>query len=99
MGHSIIAFESTLKGLRKLILNEQKLHEDLENTWAVVAEAIQTILRREAYPNPYETLKALTRTNEKMTEQTIHEFIKTLDVSDGVKQELMEITPWNYTGV
>ena len=99
MGHSLIAFESTLKGLRKLILNEDKLHEDLENTWAVVAEAIQTILRREAYPNPYETLKALTRTNEKMTEQTIHEFIKTLDVSDGVKQELMEITPWNYTGV
>jgi len=99
MGHSIIAFESTLKGLRKLILNEDKLHEDLEQTWAVVAEAIQTILRREGYPNPYETLKALTRTNQKMTEETIHEFIKTLDVSDEVKEELMAITPWNYTGI
>lgn len=99
MGHAVIAFESTLKGLRKLILNEDKLHEDLENTWAVVAEAIQTILRREAYPNPYETLKALTRTNKKMTEETIHEFIKTLDVNDSVKEELMAITPWNYTGI
>ena len=99
MGHSLIAFHSTLKGLRKLILNEDKLHEDLENTWAVVAEAIQTILRREAYPNPSETLKALTRTNKKMDEQTIHEFIQTLEVSDEVKQELMAITPWNYTGV
>lgn len=99
MGHSVIAFQSTLKGLRKLILNEDKLHEDLENTWAVVAEAIQTILRREAYPNPYETLKALTRTNKKMDEKTIHEFIQTLEVSDEVKEELMAITPWNYTGV
>ena len=99
MGHSLIAFQSTLKGLRKLILNEDKLHEDLENTWAVVAEAIQTILRREAYPNPYETLKALTRTNKKMDEKTIHDFIQTLEVSDEVKQELMAITPWNYTGV
>lgn len=99
MGHAVIAFESTLKGLRKLILNEDKLHEDLEQTWAVVAEAIQTILRREAYPNPYETLKALTRTNKKMTEETIHEFIKTLEVSDSVKEELMAITPWNYTGI
>ena len=99
MGHSLIAFQSTLKGLRKLILNEEKLHEDLENTWAVVAEAIQTILRREAYPHPYEALKALTRTNQKMTEQTIHEFIQTLDVSDSVKEELMAITPWNYTGM
>ena len=99
MGHALIAFQSTLKGLRKLILNEDKLREDLENTWAVVAEAIQTILRREAYPHPYEALKALTRTNEKMTEQTIHEFIGTLDVSDDVKAELMAITPWNYTGI
>ena len=99
MGHSLIAFQSTLKGLRKLILNEEKLHEDLENTWAVVAEAIQTILRREAYPHPYEALKALTRTNQKMTEQTIHEFIQKLDVSDSVKEELMAITPWNYTGM
>ena len=99
MGHAIIAVQSTLKGLRKLILNEEKLQQDLDNTWAVVAEAIQTILRREAYPNPYEALKALTRTNEKMTEQTIHAFISQLEVSDEVKKELMDITPWNYTGV
>ena len=99
MGHALIAIQSTLKGLRKLILNEQKLEEDLENTWAVVAEAIQTILRREAYPNPYEALKALTRTNQKMTEETIHAFIQGLDVSDEVKSELMAITPSNYTGI
>lgn len=99
VGHSVIAIQSTLKGLRKLILNEEKLKEDLENTWAVVAEAIQTILRREAYPHPYEALKALTRTNEKMTEETIHAFIQTLNVSDSVKAELMAITPYNYTGI
>jgi adenylosuccinate lyase len=99
MGHALIAIQSTLKGLRKLILNEQKLADDLENTWAVVAEAIQTILRREAYPNPYEALKALTRTNQKMTEQTIHDFIQGLDVSDELKSELMAITPSNYTGI
>ena len=99
LGHSIIAIQSTLKGLRKLILNEKKLSEDLDNTWAVVAEAIQTILRREAYPHPYEALKALTRTNEKMTEETIHAFIRTLNVSDNVKAELMAITPHNYTGI
>ena len=99
LGHCIIALQSTLKGLRKLILNEEKLAEDLDNTWAVVAEAIQTILRREAYPNPYEALKALTRTNKHMTEETIHEFIQTLDVSDRVKAELMAITPANYTGI
>jgi len=99
MGHALIAIQSTLKGLRKLILNEEKLHHDLSDTWAVVAEAIQTILRREAYPHPYEALKALTRTNAKMTEQTIHEFIGQLEVSDEVKAELMAITPMNYTGV
>ena len=99
IGHSIIAIQSTLKGLRKLILNEEKLKEDLDDTWAVVAEAIQTILRREAYPHPYEALKALTRTNKKMTEETIHAFIQTLDVSDSVKAELMAITPHNYTGI
>jgi adenylosuccinate lyase len=99
MGHAVIAIQSTLKGLRKLILNEEKLQADLDNTWAVVAEAIQTILRREAYPNPYEALKALTRTNQKMTEQTIHEFIQGLDVNDDIKNELMEITPSNYTGI
>ena len=98
-GHGVIAIESTLKGLRKLILNEEKLQEDLNNTWAVVAEAIQTILRREAYPHPYEALKALTRTNKHMTEETIHEFIQTLNVSDAVKAELMAITPMNYTGI
>lgn len=99
IGHSVISIQSTLKGLRKLILNEEKLREDLEETWAVVAEAIQTILRREAYPNPYEALKALTRTNEKMTEETIHAFVQTLNVSDSVKAELMAITPYNYTGI
>ena len=99
IGHSIIAIQSTLKGLRKLILNEEKLKADLEDTWAVVAEAIQTILRREAYPHPYEALKALTRTNEKMTEETIHAFIQTLNVSDSVKAELMAINPHNYTGI
>lgn len=99
VGHSVIAIQSTLKGLRKLILNEEKLREDLENTWAVVAEAIQTVLRREAYPHPYEALKALTRTNEKMTEETIHAFVQTLNVSDSVKAELMSITPYNYTGI
>ena len=99
IGHSVISIQSTLKGLRKLILNEEKLREDLEGTWAVVAEAIQTILRREAYPNPYEALKALTRTNEKMTEETIHAFVQTLNVSDSVKTELMAITPYNYTGI
>ncbi len=99
LGHSVIAIQSTLKGLRKLILNEEKLSEDLDNTWAVVAEAIQTILRREGYPHPYEALKALTRTNKKMTEQTIHDFVETLNVSDSVKEELRAITPHNYTGM
>lgn len=99
LGHSVIAIQSTLKGLRKLILNEDKIKKDLDDTWAVVAEAIQTILRREAYPHPYEALKALTRTNKTMTEETIHEFIKTLKVSDNVKAELMAITPHNYTGI
>ncbi|WP_028909660.1 adenylosuccinate lyase [Prevotella sp. AGR2160] len=99
MGHSIIAIQSTLKGLRKLILNEEKINEDLDNTWAVVAEAIQTILRREGYPHPYEALKALTRTNKHMTEETIHAFIQDLQVSDSVKKELMAITPHNYTGM
>ena len=99
MGHAVIAIQSTLKGLRKLILNEEKIEADLDNTWAVVAEAIQTILRREAYPHPYEALKALTRTNQKMTPELIHEFIAGLDVSDEVKEELMAITPMNYTGI
>ena len=99
LAHGVIAIQSTLKGLRKLILNEQRLYADLDNTWAVVAEAIQTILRREGYPHPYEALKALTRTNKQMTEDTIHDFIQTLDVSPAVKAELMNITPHNYTGI
>ena len=99
IGHSIIAIQSTVKGLRKLILNEEKIDEDLKNNWAVVAEAIQTILRREGYPNPYEALKMLTRTNEKITEEKIHDFIEGLDVSDSVKKELLAVTPENYTGM
>ena len=99
MGHALIAFQSTLKGLRKLILNEERLQRDLDNTWAVVAEGIQTILRREGYPNPYETLKALTRTNEGITSETIARFIDTLEVSDAVKAELRAITPSTYTGI
>ena len=99
LGHSIIAIQSTLKGLRKLILNKEKIDEDLDNTWAVVAEALQTILRREEYPHAYETLKGVTRTNKTITEETIHDFIKTLDVSDAVKAEMMAVTPHNYTGM
>ncbi len=99
LAHGIIAIESTLKGLGKLILNEEKIQYDLEQTWAVVAEGIQTILRREAYPHPYEALKQLTRTNKHMTPQLIHEFIQSLEVSDAVKAELMQITPQTYTGI
>ena len=99
LGHSIIAIQSTLNGLRKLILNEERMRADLDGTWAVVAEAIQTILRREGYPHPYEALKALTRTNKPMSEETIHEFVSTLNVNDKVKAELMAITPLNYTGM
>ena len=99
MGHAVIAFQSTLKGLRKLILNEDRLRQDLDNTWAVVAEGIQTILRREGYPNPYETLKALTRTNAGITPDTIAAFIDSLDVADTVKAELRAITPDTYTGI
>ncbi len=98
-GHTLIAFKSTLKGLNKLLLNEAKFAEDLENNWAVVAEAIQTILRREAYPNPYEALKGLTRTNEKITKQSISNFIDTLEVSNEIKEELKVISPSNYTGI
>lgn len=98
-GHTLIAFASTLKGLNKLLLNKEKFEEDLENNWAVAAEAIQTILRREGYPNPYEALKGLTRTNEKITQKTIASFIDTLEVSDVIKNELKQITPSNYTGI
>jgi adenylosuccinate lyase len=99
LGHTSIAFKSTLKGLDKLLLNEEKLNEDLEANWAVVAEAIQTILRREGFKNPYETLKGLTRTNEKINKKSIADFIETLDVSKAVKEELKKITPQNYTGI
>tara|TARA_R110002096_G_scaffold236447_4_gene427050 strand:- start:21778 stop:23121 length:1344 start_codon:yes stop_codon:yes gene_type:complete len=98
-GHTLIGFKSTLKGLDKLLLNEKKFAEDLENNWAVVAEAIQTILRREAYPNPYEALKGLTRTNEKINQTSISNFIDTLEVSNAIKAELKRITPSNYTGI
>lgn len=98
-GHILIALQSTLKGLNKLLLNEDKIREDLQDHWAVVAEAIQTILRREGYPNPYEVLKALTRTNTAITAETISNFIDTLEVSEDVKAELKVITPENYTGV
>ncbi|MGM9776016.1 MAG: adenylosuccinate lyase [Candidatus Coprenecus sp.] len=98
IAHSIIALKSILKGLNKLILNEKAIYYDLEHNWEVVAEAIQTILRREGYPNPYETLKELTRTGEALSVETLHGFIETLDICDSVKQELKEITPFNYTG-
>lgn len=99
VAHSIIAFKSTLKGLNKLILNNEKINSDLEDNWAVIAEAIQTILRRENYPNPYETLKNLTRTNEKINKESIRSFIETLSVSKSIKDELRSLTPQNYTGI
>lgn len=99
LAHTILSFKATLKGLNKLIINEDKIAQDLENNWAVVAEAIQTILRREAYPSPYEALKGLTRTNSVINQKSIAEFIDTLDVSDALKVELKQITPSNYTGI
>ena len=99
IAHSFIAFKSTLKGLDKLLLNEAAFDADLENNWAVVAEAIQTILRREGYPKPYEALKGLTRKNEAVTKNTVHDFVDTLDISATLKDELKKITPQNYTGI
>lgn len=99
LAHTVIAFKSTLKGLNKLIINMTAIERDLEANWAVVAEAIQTILRREGYPNPYEALKALTRTNNKITQDSIAEFIDTLEITDELKNRLKQITPSNYTGV
>lgn len=99
LGHTLIAIQSTLKGLRKLVLNESAINEDLDNCWPVCAEGIQTILRREGYPNPYEALKALTRTNSAITEETIRTFIDGLEVSESVKEELRKITPHSYTGM
>ena len=99
MAHTLIAFQSTLKGLSKLLLNESAIYRDLDNMWSVVAEGIQTILRREGYPRPYETLKALTRTNGIINEESIQAFIETLDVSEDVKDELRKISPHTYTGI
>ena len=99
LGHTLIGFQSTLKGLNKLLLNQEKLDADLEANWAVVAEAIQTILRREGFKNPYETLKGLTRTNEKINKNSIADFIETLEVEEHIKEELKQITPQNYTGI
>ena len=99
VGHMLIAVQSTLKGLRKLVLNEEAISRDLDNCWAVCAEAIQTILRREAYPNPYEALKALTRTGKGIDEATIKDFIENLEVSEDVKEQLRTITPHTYTGM
>lgn len=99
LSHALIGFKSTLVGLEKLLLNEPALDEDLESNWAVVAEAIQTVLRREGFPKPYEALKGLTRKNEKVTKETVHAFVETLEVSNDIKEELKAITPQNYTGV
>lgn len=99
MGHMVISIQSTLKGLRKLLLNSAAINRDLDNCWAVVAEAIQTILRREAYPHPYEALKALTRTGKAISHETIQQFIEELNVSEAVKNELRAITPHTYTGI
>jgi adenylosuccinate lyase len=99
MAHTVISISSTLKGLNKLLLNNEAIAADLENNWAVVAEAIQTVLRREAYPNPYEALKDLTRTNQKITAHTMASFIDGLQISEDLKDELKQITPFNYTGV
>ena len=98
-GHTLIAFQSTLKGLGKLLLNAEKINADLENNWAVVAEAIQTILRREGFANPYEALKGLTRTNQRIDQQAMHNFIDGLDISEALKEELKAISPQNYTGI
>ncbi len=98
IAHSLVAIKSIVKGMNKLILNEQKINEDLDNNWVVVSEAIQTILRREGYPKPYEALKSLTRTNEKVTREHIREFIAKLNVSEEIKSELNALNPHNYTG-
>jgi adenylosuccinate lyase len=98
-GHTFIALKSTQKGLSKLLLNEKRIQQDLEENWAVVAEAIQTVLRREGFPKPYEALKDLTRTNQKITKDSVHEFINSLDINDGLKEELRKISPDNYTGI
>ena len=99
IAHTLIAIKSLQKGLGKLLINEAKIKQDLEENWAVVTEAIQTILRRENYPKPYEALKELSRTNQKIDEKAVQQFIKQLEVSESIKKELLAITPFNYTGV
>ena len=99
LAHMLIALQSTMKGRGKLLLNEKAIYNDLDNMWSVVAEGIQTVLRREGYPKPYEALKALTRTNGIINEEAIHAFIDTLNVSDNIKAELKTITPHSYTGM
>jgi adenylosuccinate lyase len=99
IAHSLIAFKATSVGLSKLLLNEAAIEADLENNWAVVAEAIQTILRSINFPKPYEALKGLTRKNEKVTQKTVHEFIDTLEVDEAMKTRLKAISPSNYTGI
>ncbi|MDD3891114.1 MAG: adenylosuccinate lyase, partial [Bacteroidales bacterium] len=97
--HTLVSLKAILNGLDKLVINQNVMHADLEKNWIVVSEAIQTILRREGYPNPYEALKELTRTNKAVTKDQLHSFIDTLHISDSVKQELKEISPFNYTGI
>ena len=99
IGHCIVALTSLKKGLEKLIINEDRIKQDLDDNWAVVSEALQTVLRREKYPKPYEALKELTRTNDKITSESISIFIDGLDVKDEIKQELKNITPFNFTGL
>ena len=99
LAHTLIAFQSTLKGLGKLVLNESAIAQELDNNWAVVAEAIQTVLRREGFEKPYEALKGLTRTHDKVTKESVHAFIETLDVSEKLKEELINISPSNYHAI
>ena len=99
LSHTLIGIKSTFKGLTKLIVNKDVIHNDLDNNWAVIAEAIQTILRREGYPNPYEALKELTRTNKNITKKSLSNFIDSLDIKESIKIELKSITPFNYTGI
>jgi adenylosuccinate lyase len=98
-GHSLISFESILKGLSKIYVNENKINKDIEENWIVISEAIQTILRREGYSNPYEIMKELTRNNQKIDKESLHTFIDTLEVNDTIKKELKQISPYNYTGI
>ena len=98
-GHTLISFESLLKGLKKIYVNEVKINKDIEDNWIVVSEAIQTILRREGYNNPYEIMKELTRNNKNIDKKSLHEFIDKLDINDTIKNELKEISPFNYTGI